>query len=48
MGMSTYKMVYGKSCHLPAELKHGNFWVIKNLNYDLKTVGEKRMLDIML
>ena len=46
MGMTPYKMVYGKACHLPLELEHRAFWAIKNLNYDFKAVGEKRLLDI--
>ena len=25
MGMSAYKMVYGKSCHLPLELEHKDY-----------------------
>jgi hypothetical protein len=34
MGMSPYKMVYGKLCHLPMELKHIADCAIKSLNYD--------------
>ena len=39
MDMSPYKMVYGKACHLPLELEHKAYWVIKELNYDLKLAG---------
>ena len=34
MGMSPYKMVYGKACHLPLELEDKAYWAIKELNYD--------------
>ena len=46
MGMSPYKMVYEKACHLPLEQEHKAYWAIKELNYDFKLVGEKRLFDI--
>ena len=44
--MSPYKMVYEKACHLPLELEHKAYWAIKELNYDSKLAGEKRLFDI--
>ena len=46
MGMSPYKMVYEKACHLPIELEHKAYWAVKELNYDFKLAGEKRLYDI--
>ena len=46
MGMSPYKMVYGKACHLPLELENKVYWAIKELNYDFKLASEKRLFDI--
>jgi hypothetical protein len=46
MGMSPYKMVYRKACHLPLELEHEAFWAVRELNRYFKLVGKKRLFDL--
>nr|GEW79440.1 DNA-directed DNA polymerase [Tanacetum cinerariifolium] len=41
-----YKLVYGKSCHLPIELEHKAYWALKHVNFNLKTIGDHWKLQL--
>ncbi|XP_075494817.1 uncharacterized protein LOC142532393 [Primulina tabacum] len=46
IGMSPFKLLYGKSCNLPVELEHKVYWATKFLNFDAKATGDERVLQL--
>nr|GFA58240.1 reverse transcriptase domain-containing protein [Tanacetum cinerariifolium] len=46
IGCTPYKLVYETSCHLRIELEHRAYWALKHVNFDLKTVGDHRKLQL--
>nr|GEW03296.1 hypothetical protein [Tanacetum cinerariifolium] len=46
IGCTPYKLVYGKACHLPIELEQKAYWALKHCNFDFKTVGDHRKVQM--
>ncbi|GKC52742.1 reverse transcriptase domain-containing protein [Tanacetum coccineum] len=46
IGCTPYKLVYGKACYLPIKLEHKAYWALKHCNFDLKTAGDHRKVQM--
>ena len=44
--MSSYRLVYGKACHLPVELEHWAYWATRALNFHIEESGTLRKLQL--
>lgn len=44
IGMSPFRLVYGKTCHLLVKLKHQAYWATKNVNFHSQAAGKTHLL----
>nr|GEV00917.1 hypothetical protein [Tanacetum cinerariifolium] len=42
---TSFKMVYGKTCHLPIEIEHKAYWALKQCNMDLTGAAKNHFME---
>ncbi|KAF8098770.1 hypothetical protein N665_0258s0003 [Sinapis alba] len=46
IGTTPFHLVYGKPCHLPVELEYKAVWAVKQMNFDMKSAAERKMIQL--
>ena len=46
IGTTPFHLVYGKPCHLPVELEYKSAWAVKQMNFDVRSATERRMIQL--
>ena len=47
LGMSPFRLIHGKHCHLPVKIEHKSYWAVKKLNFDLNSSFASRKIQLM-
>ncbi|GJS34483.1 hypothetical protein Tco_0532865 [Tanacetum coccineum] len=46
IGCTPYKLVYERHVIYPIELEHKAYWALKHTNFDIKTMGDHRKVQL--
>jgi len=46
LGTTPFHLLYGKACYLPVELEQKAAWAVKMMNFNIKSAGERRLIQL--